>query len=635
MVGILIRMNLAMQRNSRSGMYIFWVIVGFILALGTLVLSVIKKDTPVILVDLLASAFAAWTLFLAIAPVFGGGGGGIRPEHFALLPIPPRRLAVGLAGAAIVGVAPAIALVAFAALVIYGFQLGLVPGLVGVLAALLQLLLAVLLARLVYTLMGAAMQTRLGMELVALQFALFLAAVSVGWFVIQPVAGQIDQILAEGWPPLIASLFRLLPSGWGLIAVEAAGIEDWGLALVVFLGFAVLIGGLLLVWAALLVRRTTSKPASYAVRSRPTSSQAAHFPGLPATRVGAVISKELNTWRRDPWRALNLRIALWTGLLIGALPLLIGWVDFLPFVGVLIVLMGGAVSGNLYGGDGSALWQTLLTPGAERIDVRGRQWAWLLIFAPVSIFATVVFTLLSGHNWTWPLVLSLLFALLGGTAGLAPLFSVWFPSPGIDPNLRQNPMDSSGGTLNEIILMPWLAAVTALPAASVVGIGLLLDDPLIQWAGLPVGIGTGALFAWWLGRIAYRRLERRGPELLNLLLKGSTPRGKIEDDDISKRAWKELPVWKKVIVWICGGLFWIPLSVQGILALVMKLSGSGGGPALERSWFLAFILPPEFQWPVIIAMMALGAFMAFIAFQIPRKHLQEMQRREGAALKDQ
>ncbi len=426
MVGLLIRMNLAMQRDGLTGTRRFWAIVGFILAIGTVALSILKTPQPVILVDLLAALFAAWTVILALAPVFGGAGRGVRPEHLALLPIPPRRLAIGLLGAAIVGLMPAIALVAFAALAVYGFQFGWLPGLAGVVAALLQLLLGVLLARLVSTVMGVAMQTRLGMEIVALLFGLFLAVMSVGWFVIEPVVGQIGQILADGWPPPIAIFFRLLPSGWGWLAIDAAGRGAWGLTAAIFLGFAGLVGSLLLLWAALLARDRSPRPVSYAVRSRSPMSRVASLLRLPSTPVGAVIAKELRTWRRDPWRVLNLRIALWTGLLIGMVPLLIGWVDLLPFVGVVIVLMGGTLSGNLYAADGSALWQTVLTPGAERIDVRGRQWAWLLVLAPVSILATVILIPLSGRHWAWPVALSLLLATLGGgrRAGAALLGTV-------------------------------------------------------------------------------------------------------------------------------------------------------------------------------------------------------------------
>src|SRR5205809_597532 len=54
-------------------------------------------------------------------------GEGVRPEWFALLPFPPRRVAAGLLGASFVGVAPALTLVAFAALPAAASRLGLLP----------------------------------------------------------------------------------------------------------------------------------------------------------------------------------------------------------------------------------------------------------------------------------------------------------------------------------------------------------------------------------------------------------------------------------------------------------------------------------------------------------------------------
>lgn len=60
-----------------------------------------------------------------------------------------------------------------------------------------------------------------------------------------------------------------------------------------------------------------------------------------------------------------------------------------------MVVFTGMFACNLYGFDGSALWLTLVTPGAERIDVRGRQLAWLIAIGPVAILTTIIFTFLA------------------------------------------------------------------------------------------------------------------------------------------------------------------------------------------------------------------------------------------------
>jgi ABC-2 type transport system permease protein len=90
-----------------------------------------------------------------------------------------------------------------------------------------------------------------------------------------------------------------------------------------------------------------------------------------------------------------------------------------------------------------------------------------------------------------------------------------------------------------------------------------------------------------LGYIAYQRLEARGPELLNLLLRGSTPQAKAAiKTSPSDEAWNVLPLKKKLVVWVCASLFWLPLFPQGIVPLVFKLAGIDA-----RSWFLALYLP--------------------------------------------
>lgn len=615
MVGIMIQMSLSAQRHSLKGNGLFWPVVGIALATGTILLSMISVSSPLILGDVLTAAFAAWMLILAFAPLFGNGGGGIRAEHFALLPISPRQLALGLLGIAMVRSGPVIALIAFSALIIYGFQLSLIAGLISILAVFLQFLFIVLLARVIHSVMGAAMQTRLGMELVALQFSVFFALVSVGWFVMQPLFTQMELVLSEGWPPLLSTIFHALPSGWGLVAVDAIHRADWGLFLGIMVAFIGLIGGLFLLWITLLGRGQSSKPVSYRIRR--ISGTARRW--FPATSLSAVIARELSTWMRDPWRALELRIALWTGLLIGILPLLIGRTDLLPFIGIMIVLMGGTVSANLYGLDGSAFWQTMLTPGAERIDIRGRQWAWLFIFTPLSLLATFVGTGFSGQSWIWPLVLSLHVAILGATAGLIMLFSAYLPSPGIDPRLRQNALDSSGELLFELFLLPLAAIAIASPAAIVTILGFSLENPLLQWAGIPVGIGVSALFAWGAGLIATHRLKTKGPELLNLLLKGTSRRVTVSKENALDRSWKRLPLKKKAIVWFCSSLFWIPLFPLGILPLVFRFNG-----VEVLSVFLPPTIAPIFQWPILLMMIALGLMLLFLTFYIPAKHDQDL-----------
>src|SRR6185437_8607117 len=89
-----------------------------------------------------------------------------------------------------------------------------------------------------------------------------------------------------------------------------------------------------------------------------------------------------------------------------------------------IVVFATMQVSNLYGMDGSAVWQTLVTPGAARADVRGRQWAWALIVGTVTLLAAAVLPAVTGATETYPWVFALVPVLLGAGAGIVVLASV-------------------------------------------------------------------------------------------------------------------------------------------------------------------------------------------------------------------
>ena len=106
MVETMIRMKLATLRHTPGGFWGWRTYVGLALAMGTAAIGLSGAADPSITAGLLALAFAGWTIGWLLAPIQTGGGddGALLPEHFALLPIPPHRLAVGLLAVACVGV---------------------------------------------------------------------------------------------------------------------------------------------------------------------------------------------------------------------------------------------------------------------------------------------------------------------------------------------------------------------------------------------------------------------------------------------------------------------------------------------------------------------------------------------------
>ena len=119
--------------------------------------------------------------------------------------------------------------------------------------------------------------------------------------------------------------------------------------------------------------------------------------------TGAVLSKELRTWLRDPQRITTATVAVVWALGSGLLPLTFDTRLLLPWAGPALPLMAVASAYNLYSQDGTALWLTLMT-GSQRADIRGRQWAYLLLFGPLTVAVSVAFTAWSGYTWAWPWV---------------------------------------------------------------------------------------------------------------------------------------------------------------------------------------------------------------------------------------
>jgi hypothetical protein len=624
----LVGMRRALARNSPggSGTVVSLRVLALGLAVGTLLLGLVRYDDPSRSVDLLATLTLGWLIGWVMGPIVVRGAGlGLRPEWFALLPIPARRLAGGLLGASFVGFAPAVTLLAFGALPVAAGRLGVVPVLMAVPALLLQLTLVVLASRVVVAALTATLSSRRGQELGGLLMAVVIAIASGGW----SLATVMGQQLAAGPSSALSTTLRVLPSGWGAVAVAAADRSDWPIVAGALGGLAVLSGLLLLAWARLLpaIMRRPGGRAPRTPRGPTAPDQAAaRHPAVwqrlrPAGPTGAVVGRELRAWRRDPGRTLLLLLAL----LISGLNLAVPAVAFdapaaLPWVGLaaaLIVSMGAA---NVYGDDGTAFWLTRMVPGVERADVRGRQLAWLLVVAPVMVVLTVAFTVLSGQGWAWPWVLATLPAALGGTAGLMVLVSVTWPVRQKDPHRRSSPFDTgddpnaAGAVIGQQYLMLLLAALTAVPGVALVLLGSLRDQPVLQAAGVLVGTATGVLLYWEGGRIAARRLADRGAELMDLLNLGppATTRGTrpMREPEVQQPRWKSAAAGT---LWTAGILCVVP---QGLVPIAFNLLGVD--PQV-KVWFVARYLPQGVQVPAALGFIAAGVLAIWCAETIRRR----------------
>ncbi|MFE7190272.1 hypothetical protein [Kitasatospora sp. NPDC057541] len=619
-ITVLTGMKATVLRRSMSGPRAAGLVVGTVCggagAVGTALLGFADYATPEAGFGVLALAQLLWSLGWALGPLVTGGDSTLRPAWFAMVPMRPRSLAVGLLGAAFVGVTPVLALVAFGGLLAYGVRQGPAAAVVAVPAVLLQLLFVVVLAKFTPQALGGVLRFRLGWELSALLVGLVMAGLNSGWFAI----GFLVRLGTGDWAAGARTAVRVLPSGWAVVAVDAARRSDWPTAAAALGALAAVCGLLLAAWAALLsrqlVRGRTGRPHRSAARPGARNRL------LPDTPAGAVLAKELLLWRRDPRRARFLRTALWTGVFTGLLPLLDGFAQLLPWTGVVAAVFAGAFCVNLYGLDAGALWLTLVVPGAERADVRARQAAWLLVTTPVAVLLTLA-ALPVTPGAVRPWVFAVLPAVLGAAAGLIPLMAVLGAAPSPD-RPGGGPLDDLADESAEHVRAQglaafWLQLLAALPAAGVVLAGTLLSSAPLRWAGVPAGLLTGALYTWGLGRAAGRRLEARGPELLDVLRKGlrrtpesARPAGSADTRGAVPSA-AGLSRGRSAAVGLLttGGILLI--APQGLVALALSLFA----PSV-RSWFLVLYLPRALGIPLALAFALLGAFCLRTAYRLNR-----------------
>lgn len=597
MVGVLIRMKLAVLRNTATGGKTAWVVVGgtvgLCLAIATVVLAFFDFSHPRMLMDLLAVTFALWALGWMVGPTFAGEP-PLNGQHFHRQPIPRGTLALGLLASAMVAVTTAVTLLAFTSLIVFAARLNLRAVVVSVPAVILLLLLVVLLSRVVSLLFGALARSRFGGVVTATVTAAMIALASFSWIIFI----GIYVLLEQGFPPRLSTVLRSLPFSWGLLSVEAAGRGDWWWTVGPLAALAVLVVVLFLVWTRLLGPQRLAR----AVVRGSSAERAAPRGWTARSDLGALYLKEMRTWWRDPLRTQNIAMPAAFAVITALFPLMLDFTGFFPFVGAATALMGAATCANLYGQDGTALWMTLMLPGKEKADVRARQLAWLTVFGPMTLVMTAAGSVLHGDLSLVPWALAADLAALGGGAGLLVWISVVSLVPGPDPHRSKNSPLDHGDVTGQSFLMFFPTVAAVLPALGVALAGQLLDRPLLLWASVPTGLLVGVVCYVWFGALAVRRLREKGPDLLQLMRSGRQ-QAVVADLGTAKApsVFETMGAKNQFLMWGGMAIGILGLFPQGLVPLGIKLSGS-----TDRLWFLALYMPDPWQWPVIAGMILIG-----------------------------
>ena len=509
MVSVLIDLRAASGRHQlqQTSPWVLVALVGFGLlsALGTLALGILHRDAIVGALDVVSAVIALWLGGQLVQAALNGGDSALRPELLALLPVSRRRLAWASLAVGLCDPALAFVALAYAAVIGVAVNVSLGAVLVGVGGIASLLVLTGVGAVVIGGTLGPG--ARRGRDLGTIVVAIAISALAVCGTLLPTVLSA----LRDGRWSELSAIVRWLPSGWPGDAVAATHRGDWAVAIATMLAPLGLAALLAVAWPPILGRRMTITGPSARGPGR-----AAHRRLLPATPTGAVAAKEIRLWLRDPVRVTCLLIALIVGAGVGLMPKLVGGSSLLmPLAGPLTVLIAGACACNLYGSDGTSLWLTILTPDSARDDVRGRQLGWFALVGPVAIAETVGLTVWSGEHALWPWAVTLLIALIGGAAGLAPLVSL----------ISVQPLDDAGNPTPAFSLKVHVALfavlITALPAAVVLVLGDISGRPLVSWLAVAVAIMTATAAVLGLGIVAIRRLRARAVEVLRVLVDAS------------------------------------------------------------------------------------------------------------------
>nr|WP_208382686.1 hypothetical protein [Microbacterium ulmi] len=452
---------------------------------------------------------SAVTLGFALAPLVGGATDQLDPRRFALLGMPPLRLAGALALAALLSVPTlALAVVAICAAVVWSAH-G-VPVAAAIFGVVLGVTTCVLVAHVSMALTSLFLRERRSRELSGLfVLAILVVVVPVGVFLASlewrgSVPTQLEEAVGVlGGTPLGAA--------WAYPGLLASGDPSAPVgALVAVATIAVL--AVLWVWAVRHALTTTERPL--AVRERGGLGWFAVAPGTPG---GSIAARSLVYWLRDSRYLVNV-IVIPIAALLTTVPLLIAGVpaEYVALVPVpFIALFLGWLPHNDIAYDSTAVWMHIASGVRGFSDRVGRLIPVLLIGLPTLAVAIPIAISQHGRWAVLPAMVGVCGSLFLCGLGLSSIASAAAPyavsRPGESP-FQQPQRTRANGAIAQTLVMLGAIALSA-PALWWAWLALTGDigaADLALWGGLGVGAAV-LLVGIGVGSVVF---ERRGGRIM-------------------------------------------------------------------------------------------------------------------------
>ncbi len=324
MVGTLVQLQLKLQWRtirSNTGVLIATLFFGVFLLIGAVALAaglVALRDADRSLAGAVTTAgfglmAASWPLIALLA---SGSDQTLDPGRFALFPLRVSELMPGLLVASLVDIGTVAVVILVLAQVITwstSVPLVLISALFGVLAVLSSLLLA----RCLTSMLSAMLHSRRFRDVATIILALFSIGIAIGFqFIGDLFSGEMLDALTRA-----GAIIGWTPFGWPRAAILDAGVGRWGLFAVRGTLSIILVVLLWKGWQYYLERALVSPLESGGNAGKVADSGLVERM-VPDTPAGAVATRSLRYWRRDPRHLVQGVVALLLPVLM-ALPILL------------------------------------------------------------------------------------------------------------------------------------------------------------------------------------------------------------------------------------------------------------------------------------------------------------------------
>lgn len=447
--------------------------------------------------------------FLLVPLVFGVDD-RMDPRKFALLGIPNRRLSLGLAASALLGV-PAIALTLVLLGTVVTWSRGFGVTVLAIVAGALLLATCTLASRVSTSIAAFLLATRRSREFTGLIGILLLVMISpvvvllltVDWarYGLDLLSGLAGIL---GWTPLGAA--------WAVPGDAATGA--WGSALLKLLIAAATVVVLWYAWEALVAKMLVTPGREAHLKQY---GGLGWFDRMPRTPIGAIAARSITYWGRDSRYWVSL-IMIPIVPVIAIVPLAVAGVPtnylaLLP-VPLMCLFLGWGVHNDV-AYDNTAIWLHVASGTRGVADRIGRLVPALIAGIVIIGLGSAVSIYFYGDWAALPSMLGVSTCILLAGLGFSSYTSARFPYPATKPGDSPFAQPQASDTASALIQSLSFAGsvILSLPAVICALLGVFVD-PLWHTPALFAGVGVGfaaVIAGIWLGS---RTFERRGPEML-------------------------------------------------------------------------------------------------------------------------